>query len=105
MIFAKIISKNLSSKHEQKLLDSTKKKKKPATDTLKTTSRAIHKRTEATGDLVRNKVVDTITRAASQIVKSKLTMPTQIRETLIGGPIETTKEKCILNRKATANYS
>ena len=100
MTFAKNISKNLSSKHEQKLLDNTKK---TATDALKTSSRAIHKRTEVTGDLVRNKVVDTITRAASQIVKSKLTMPTQIHETSIA-PIETTKEKCILNRKATANY-
>ena len=86
------------------LIAQKKKKKTPATDTLKTSSRAIHKRTEATGDLVRNKVVDTITRAASQIVKSKLTMPSQIHETSIGAAIGITKEKHILNRKATANY-
>ena len=51
----KNISKILSSKHSQELLDYAKQ---PATDALKTTSRkAIQKKAEAAGDLIRNRIV------------------------------------------------
>ena len=71
---------------------------------LKTASRAIQKRTEATDDLLGNEIADRITKAASPIVKSKLTMPTLVHETSIGATIEIISEKCIPTRKATANY-
>ena len=52
-------AKNLINKYGQKLADSAKKS---ATDTLKIASkRAIQKTTEATGDLVGNKIADKIT--------------------------------------------
>ena len=48
-----IISKNLSGKYSQKLLDHAKQ---PATDTLQTSSkRVIQKTAKATGDLICNK--------------------------------------------------
>ena len=57
--FMKNIDKNLSNKHDQKLLDSAKKS---TTDALKTGSkRAIKKPAGATGDLIGNKVADKIT--------------------------------------------
>ena len=57
--FAKSMSKNLSNKYGQKLLDSAKKY---TTDAIKTASkRAIQKAAEATGDLIGNKTVDKIT--------------------------------------------
>ena len=57
--FAKNIGKNLSNKHEQKTFDAAKKS---TTDAIKTASkRAIQKTTEATGDLIGNKIADKIT--------------------------------------------
>ena len=100
MTFAQNVGRNLNSNHGQKLLDGTKNS---TTDALKTASRAIQKRTEATDDLIGNKIADRIT-AASQIVKSKLTMPTLVHETSIGAAIEITSKKCIPTRKATASY-
>ena len=56
--FAKNISKSLSNKYGQKLLDSAKKS---TTDALKTASKkVIQKSAEATGDLVGNKTADKI---------------------------------------------
>ena len=56
--FAKNISKSLSNKYGQKLLDSAKKS---TTDALKTASKkVIQKSGEATGDLVGNKTADKI---------------------------------------------
>ena len=61
--FAKNIGKNLSNKYSQKLLDAGKKS---TTDAMNTASkRAIQKRTEATGDLIGNKIADKITGKAS----------------------------------------
>ena len=61
-IWAKTISKNLSSKHSQKLLDHAKKS---ATDALKTSSkRALQTTAEATGDLIGNKIADKITKVS-----------------------------------------
>ena len=52
--FAKNISKTLSNKYSQKLLDSAKKY---TADAIKTASkRAIQKIAEATGDLIGNKI-------------------------------------------------
>ena len=56
--FAKNISKSLSNKYGQKLLDSAKKS---TADALKTASKkVIQKSAEATGDLVGNKTADKI---------------------------------------------
>ena len=54
------ISKNLSSKYSQKLLDHAKKS---LTDAIKTASKkAIQKTAEATGDLIGNEIADRIIR-------------------------------------------
>ena len=59
-LFAKNISKNLSSKYSQKLLNHTKQS---ATDAIKTAStRTIQKTAEATCDLIGNKIADRITK-------------------------------------------
>ena len=56
------VTKNMSIKYSQQLLDSTKK---CTTDGIKTASkRAIQKIVEATGDLTGNKIVDKITIAS-----------------------------------------
>ena len=57
--FAKNMGKGLSNKYGQRLLDNAKKS---TTDAIKTESkRAIQKTTEATGDLISNKIADRIT--------------------------------------------
>ena len=59
MSCAKSIGKNLSNKYSQKIIDTTKKSE---TDAIKTASkRTIQKTTEATGDMIGNKIVDKIT--------------------------------------------
>ena len=61
------LAENLSNKHSQKLIDTTKKS---TTDALKTASRrAIQKTTEATGDLIVNKTADKITSISKKPVK------------------------------------
>ena len=61
------LAENLSNKHSQKLIDTTKKS---TTDALKTASRrAIQKTTEATGDLIVNKTADKITSISKNPVK------------------------------------
>ena len=58
------MGKSLSNKYGQKLLDSTKKS---TTDAIKTASkRAIQKITEATGDLIGNKIADKITSVSKK---------------------------------------
>ena len=58
---------HLSNKYSQKPLDSARKS---TTDALKTASkRAIQKTTEATGDLIGNKMVDEITSASKSYKK------------------------------------
>ena len=53
------VAKNMSNKHSQKLLGSTKKS---TTDAIKTASkRAIQNTAEATGDIIGNKIADRIT--------------------------------------------
>ena len=58
----KNISKNLSGKNSQKLLDHAKKS---ATDALKTSSKKLIQKTgEATSDLIGNKIADRITKVS-----------------------------------------
>ena len=58
------MSKNLSNKYGQKLLDTTKKS---TTDVIKTASkRAIQKTAEATGDLIGHKIADKITSVSKK---------------------------------------
>ena len=60
--FAKHLSKNVSNKYDQKLLDSAKKS---TTNAIKTASkRAIQKTAQATGDLIGNKIADKITTSS-----------------------------------------
>ena len=62
--FTKNMSRNLSNKYGQKLLDTTKTF---ATDAIKTASmRAIEKTAEATGDLIGNKIADKITSVSNK---------------------------------------
>ena len=62
--FAKDMSKNLSNKYSQKLLN---RAKKFTTDAIKTASkRAIQKTAEETVDLIGNKVTDEITNASKK---------------------------------------
>ena len=62
--FAKDMDKSLSNKYGQKFLD---KAKKSTTDTIKTASkRAIQKRTEATCDLIGNKIADKTTSVSKK---------------------------------------
>ena len=59
------MSKNLSNKYGQKLLDSAKKS---TLDAIKNASkRATQKTAEATGDLVVNKIGDKITSASTEL--------------------------------------
>ena len=68
--FAKNIGKNLSNKYGQKLFGTAKKS---TNDTIKIASKeAVQKTTEATGDLIGNKIVDKITgRASPKDVRKK----------------------------------
>ena len=64
MDFYLSMSKNLSNKYGQKLLDSAKK---TTTNAIKTASkRAIQKTAEATGDLIGNKIPDKITSVSKK---------------------------------------
>ena len=63
--FAKTMDKNVSSKCDQKRLDSAKKSKM---DAIKTASKtAIRKTTETTGDLIGNKIADKITSVSTEL--------------------------------------
>ena len=58
------MGKNLSNKYGQKLLDSAKKS---TADAIKAAlKRAMQKNTEATGDLIRNRIADKITSVSKK---------------------------------------
>ena len=64
LTFAKNMGKSLSNKYGQKRLDSAKKS---TADAIKTVSKgAIQKTTEATGDLIGNKIADKITSVSKK---------------------------------------
>ena len=72
LLFAKNIAKNFSNKYSQKLIDTAKKS---ATDALKTASKgAIQKTTEATGDLICNKIADKRTSVSKKSNKNPPTI-------------------------------
>ena len=58
MSFAKTNGKNISNKYGQKIFNSAKKS---TTYAIKTVSKRAIQKTEATGDLVSNKIADKIT--------------------------------------------
>ena len=74
LTFTKIISKTLSRKYSQKLLDHVTKS---ATDAIKTTSKwAIKKNpAETTVDLIGNKIANKITKNSSQTEEKSLEIP------------------------------
>ena len=73
------ISKKLSSKYNQKLLDHAKQS---PTDALKTSSkRVIKKKVEATGDLIGNKIADKFTRVSKSSPQNNL----ETNEAMLGG--------------------
>ena len=62
--FVKNMGKSLSNKYGQKIIDSAKKS---TADAIKTASKsAIQKTTEATGDLIGNKIADKITSVSKK---------------------------------------
>ena len=66
----KNISKSLRGKYSQKLFDHAKKS---ATDALKTSSKGIIQKTaEVTGDLIGNKIADTITKVSKNSQQNNL---------------------------------
>ena len=67
--FAKNIGKNLSNKYSQKLIDTAKKS---TTDAIKTASKRAIQKTEATGDLICNKIADKITGISKKSTKELL---------------------------------
>ena len=78
--FAKNISKSLSNKYGQKVLDSAKKS---TTDAIKTASKIeIQKTAEATGDLIGNKIPDKITSVSK---KSTIELPNDKTEVGVEG--------------------
>ena len=98
MFFAKNISKSLSNKNGQKLLDSAKKS---STDAIKTTSkRAIQKTTEATGDLIGNKIADKITCFS----KKKSNNNNNDDDDDDGAELTTHKKDIYIFGRKTANY-
>ena len=66
--FAKDMSKNLSNKYSQKLLN---RAKKFTTDTIKTASKRAIQKTEATGDLIGSKIADKIKSVSKSLTRSK----------------------------------
>ena len=66
LFLTKNMGKSLSSKYGQKLLDNTRKS---TIDAIKTASKkAIQKTSEATGDLIGNKIVDKITSVSKKTI-------------------------------------
>ena len=61
--FAKNMGKSLSNEYGQKLLDSAKTS---TTDAIKTASKRAIQKTEATGDLIDNKIADKITSVSKK---------------------------------------
>ena len=90
---SKTLSKILSSKYSQKLLDHAEKF---ATDSLKTNSKRVNqKSSEAIGDLIGNKIVDKITRVSS-------TLP---QNNAVTNEEEILRERYIsLSKRKTENY-
>ena len=91
--FAKNMSKNWSNKYGLKLLDSAKKS---TTDAIKSTSkRSIQKSTEATGDLIGNKITDKMTSFLMELHSKKSIKELPKDETEVDVKRATTKKRYI----------
>ena len=97
--FSKNMTKNLSNKCGQKLLDSAKKS---TTDVIQTASkRAIQKTLEATGDLIGNKIADKITSVSKKSPKELNSTELHTKE-LQNNKMEAPKKKdAYLKKKGT----
>ena len=74
--FAKNMGKNIHNNYSQKRLDSAKKS---TTDVMKTASkRAIQKTSEATGDLIGNKIADKTTSVSKKSTKELRNSETEV---------------------------
>ena len=82
--FSKNMTKSLSNKYGQKLLDSAKKSRTGATET--TSKRAIQKTAEATGDLIGNKIADKITSVSKQKSTKELSNDEAEEDVVIATP-------------------
>ena len=85
--------KNMSYKYSQKLLDSAKKS---TTDVIKTALKRAIQETEATGDLIVNKIADKIT-SASKASPQELHSQNEVKR-------EIPKERYISPEKTTTSY-
>ena len=89
------ISKNISGKYSQKLLDHAKQS---VIDTLETTSkRVIQKLAEATGDLIGNKSVNTI-------MKVSRSSPQNNSETITNEHDKEISKERYISRRKTETY-
>ena len=96
--FDKNVGKSVSNKQSQKHHD---RAKKSTTDAIKTTSkRAIQKTTEATGDLVGNKIADKITSISKKPAKEQHNN----HKTEEDAEITTHKKVIRISRRKTTNY-
>ena len=95
------MSKNLSNKYGQKLLDSAKKS---TLDAIKNASkRATQKTAEATGELVVNKIADKITSASMELHQRK--SPTELHsKELQSDKMEAPKRKIHISKGKVTNY-
>ena len=92
----KSTSKNLSGKYRQKPLDHAKQS---AVAALKTAlKRVVHRKSEATGDLIYNKITDKITKVSKTLPQSNLQIVTNETEN-IGFYREIPKEKYVSSEK------
>ena len=82
--FAKTMGKNVSSKYDQKRLDTAKKS---TMDAIKTVSkRAIQKTTETTGDLIGSKTADDITSVSTELHSKTSPNELQNNKTQVDAP-------------------
>ena len=93
--FAKKMSKNLSDKYSQKLVDSSKKS---TMDAIKIPSkRATQKTAEATGDLIGDKIDDKITSVSKK-------SPTELHSKELQMTKRKHQRKIHISRRKTINY-
>ena len=97
------VAKSMNNKYSQKLLDSAKKS---ATDATKAAlKRAIQKTTEATGDLIVNKIADKITSISKSSKEFHSQNASKEQDQKIKqNEIEIPKERYIYPGKKTRNY-
>ena len=95
MSFAKNRGKNVSSKYDQKVLDSAKKS---TADAIKIVSKkAIQKTAEATGDLIGNEIADKITDISKNFLMELHSKKLQNNE--VNDEIEIPKERYLSQKK------